>query len=106
MFAELAKPVALVVCIRSLYALLYAAFLHPAGDMEQRICNSLLMVALAGAISIASGLIFREAEPGDARLTGTLPVQMFCWAAGVMAVLFLVSWYLETHCVFYRDVRL
>jgi hypothetical protein len=30
---------------------------------------------------------------------------MFCWAAAVMVVLFVVSWYLETYCVFYRDIR-
>jgi hypothetical protein len=30
---------------------------------------------------------------------------MFCWAASIMLVLFVVSWYLETYCVFYRDVR-
>jgi hypothetical protein len=35
----------------------------------------------------------------------TLPVQMFLWAAGVMVVMYLASGYLETHCVFYRDVR-
>jgi hypothetical protein len=39
------------------------------------------------------------------RLTSTLPVQMFCWASSAMLVLFILSWYLETYCIFYRDVR-
>jgi hypothetical protein len=37
--------------------------------------------------------------------TSTLPVQMFCWASSLMLVLFLVSEYLESSCVFYRDIR-
>jgi hypothetical protein len=32
-------------------------------------------------------------------------VRLFCWAAGVMVVLFLLGWYLQTHTVLYRDVR-
>jgi hypothetical protein len=51
-------------------------------------------------------MIFREsAEPGADRLMRTLPVQVFCWAVSLMLVLFLVSWHLETHCIFYKDVR-
>jgi hypothetical protein len=108
-FVEVAKPVALVLCILSLFALFHAAFLNPAGDLEQRIWDSLSLLALAAGISITSGLIFREAtrdpSAGNARLTATLPVQMFCWASSAMLILFVVSWYLETHCVFYRDIR-
>jgi hypothetical protein len=76
---------------------------------HQRICDSLGLLALAAAISPISGLIFRDAtqEPsaGRARLTATLPVQVFCWGSSTMLVLFIVSWYLESHCIFYRDVR-
>ena len=83
--------------------------LVPASDMHQRICDSLGLLALAAAISPISGLIFRDAtqEPsaGRARLTATLPVQVFCWGSSGMLVLFIVSWYLESHCIFYRDVR-
>jgi hypothetical protein len=54
-------------------------------------------------------LIFCEAPSGlhssSNRLTSTLPVQMFCWASSAMLVLFILSWYLETYCIFYRDVR-
>ena len=42
---------------------------------------------------------------GGRGLSGTLPVQIFFWATGIMTVLFLVSWYLEAYCIFYRDVR-
>jgi hypothetical protein len=109
MFAEVAKPVALVFCILSLYALFNAAFLSLSIDMHQRICDSLSRLALAAAVCWISGLIFSDAyqdgAPAVRRLTTTLPVRLFCWASVAMLVLFVVSWYLETHCIFYRDVR-
>jgi hypothetical protein len=52
-----------------------------------------------------SGLIFRDGEHDGVRLGGTLPMQIFVWATGIMVVLFLVSWYLESNVIFYRDVR-
>jgi hypothetical protein len=109
MLIEVAKPVGFVFCILSLYALFHAAFLNPAGDLDQRIYESLRFLALAACISVASALVFRQAAQASygrrTRLTAMLPVQMFFWASGVMLVLFLVSLYLESHCVFYRDVR-
>ncbi|MGA8440754.1 MAG: hypothetical protein WB762_13825 [Candidatus Sulfotelmatobacter sp.] len=109
MWVEVAKPVTLVFCILSLLALFHAAFLAPASDMHQRIGDTLSRLALAAVICMVSGLIFRKAtqgaHSGNARLTATLPVQLFCWASGSMLVLFIVSWYLESHCIFYRDVR-
>jgi hypothetical protein len=51
-------------------------------------------------------MIFREpAQGGVGPVARTLPVQIFCWAAGLLLVLFAVSWYLETYCILYRDVR-
>ncbi len=109
MFVEIAKPVTLVLCILSLYGVFCAAFLDPASDLQQTIIESLGLLALAGGISLTSGLIFREAMPkahsGAPPLRTTLPVQVFCWASGVMLVVFILSWYLKTHCIFYRDIR-
>jgi hypothetical protein len=109
MLVELAKPVALLLCLLSLCAVFHTAFLIPAIDLHQRIWDSLELLSLAAGISVMSGLIFRESLPEPSadspRLTGTLPIQVFCWAAGTMFLLFLASWYLETHCIFYRDVR-
>jgi hypothetical protein len=108
-FAEVAKPLALVLCILSLYAVFYAAFLNPSLDFEDRIFEALSLLALAATISVVSGMIFREAERnarGDAAsLSATLPVQMFYWAAGVIFILFMVSWYLHDYVAFYRDVH-
>lgn len=109
MLFEVARPVTLIFSLVSLYSVFDVAFLVPSIDMRQRICDSLALLAMAAATSLVGGLIFRDSthEPdGDSnRLTATLPIQMFCWAASTMLVLFVVAWYLETYCVFYRDVR-
>jgi len=105
MFLEAAKPVALLLCILSLYAVFHTAFLIPATDFHDRIHDGLLLLTLAAGISLPSGLLFRESHSPQARLATTLPVQLFCWSAVVMFLLFTASWYLETHCIFYRDVR-
>lgn len=109
MLAELAKPIALLLCLLSLCAVFHTAFLVPASDLRQTIWDSLELVSLAAGISVTGGLIFLESPPersaDKTRLAATLPVQVFCWAAGMMLALFVSSWYLETHCIFYRDVR-
>lgn len=110
MLVEIAKPIAFLLCMVSLCALFFTAFLAPASDLQQRILDSLEMLVLAGGISLVSGLIFRDSVPehsadDNTRLTATLPIQVFCWATGAMFILFIVSWYLETHCIFYRDIR-
>jgi len=108
MLLELAKPIALCLCLLSLYAVFHAAFLAPAEDLEQRIWESVELMSLAAGICVVSGLIFREWESlrgGSSSLASTLPVQLFCWAAGLIVVMFLAAWYLETHVIFYRDLR-
>jgi hypothetical protein len=113
MLLEIARPVALLLCMISLCAVFYTAFLVPAGDLEQRIWDTVILLSLAAGICLASGLIFREElhpAPGSTHatrdpLTRTLPIQMFCWALGLIAVFFVASWYLETYCIFYKDVR-
>jgi hypothetical protein len=108
MLDEIAKPLAFTLCILSLYGMFYTAFLNPALDTEGRILDLLALASLGAAISFATGLIFRGASEGAGdgnRLISTLPVQLFFWASSAMLVLFLISWYLESRCVFYRDVR-
>ena len=103
---EIAKPIALLLCMLALWSVFYTAFLVPASDLERRSWDSLILLSLAAGICLTSGMIFRESEESEAgSLMRTLPVQIFCWAVSLMLVLFLVSWYLETHCIFYKDVR-
>lgn len=106
MLLELAKPVALLLCLLSLYAVFHTAFLVPASDLQDRIIDSLELLAVAAGISLVAGLIFCESAPVDSgRLAASLPIQVFCWASSTMVLFFVASWYLESHCIFYRDVH-
>jgi glucose uptake protein GlcU len=106
MLLEVAKPIALALCMLSLCAVFYTAFLVPSSSLEQTIWDSVVMLSLAAGICLTSGMIFRESTQADVeRVASTLPVQMFCWAVGAMLLFFLASWYLEAHCIFYKDVR-
>lgn len=110
MLTELAKPVALTLCILSLYAVFHSLFLATAGAPPGRLTDSLPLLLASAGISLASGILFRDDESDrssrNARLSTTLPVQMFGWSILTMTILFLVSWYLETHFIPYRDPRL
>src|SRR5882757_4116386 len=101
MLLEITKPIALMLCMLSLCAVFYAAFLVPASDLEQRSWQSLILLSLAAGICLTSGMIFRESKQAVMR---TLPIQMFCWAVCLMMILFVLSWYLESG-IFYKDVR-
>jgi hypothetical protein len=107
MLAEAGKLFS-VTSILTLYSVFYSTFLKPSVDLGQRIVDSAVLMVLAAAIAVVSGLIFREADREwnpRVRLISMLPLQMFCWASGVMTILFLLSLYLASHCVLYRDVR-
>jgi len=101
MFFEIGKFVSFGASILSLFALLGSAFFVPGSGWEDRLIGSLSRVALAGCICFASGILFREdairrAPESNPPLTSTLPVRLFFWALGAMAVLFLLGWFLDT----------
>jgi hypothetical protein len=102
---EVVKPITLLLCILSLYAVFHTAFLIPGRTVHDRLWDSLALLGLAAGISFVAGLIFREGEAVRVGLAETLPVQLFWWAVGIMVALFVTSWYLESYCIFYRDVR-
>ena len=106
MALDLVKPSALALCLVSLCAVFQIAFLAPDLDREQKCWQALVLLSLSAGISISSGMLFlaRE-ERGIARCFRTLPVQVFCWTAGTMLVIFLAAQYLETHCIFVKDTR-
>jgi hypothetical protein len=116
---ELAKPVTLLCSMLSLLAVFHTAFLGLERDYLQRMYDSLGMLLLAAAFALVGGLVFlQDGHESSVRLrkvlrvnhrrglgiTDTFPVQVFCWTTGIMTVLFVLSWYLETHCIFYRDI--
>jgi hypothetical protein len=100
-FFELAKFASLLLSILSLDAVFHSAFLEPGSDVHQRLLPSLELLMLAAAICLASGAIFREWEQRagkrDASLVGSLPMQIFWWASGVMVLLFCLAWLLNLY---------
>ena len=100
---EMAKPVALVLCMAALCEVFNAAFLTLANYPGQTIWDTLTLLSLAAGICVASGMLFREDASG--RLMRTLPMQIFVWTTSVMMAMWVIAWYLETHYIFYRDVR-
>jgi cation transport ATPase len=103
---ETVKPMAFALCLLSLCAVFYTAFLAPASGLEQRLWDGTVLLTLAAGISLASGMIFREeTRDGMERVTQTLPVRVFCFGACILVILFIASWYLETYCIFFKDVR-
>lgn len=108
MWLEIMKPIALLLCLLSLYAVFHTMFLTPAITLEQRILHALELLAISAAISLTGGVIFSRpvsASSNQSPLFTTLPVQLFCWSTAVMLVLFTISWYLENYGVFYRDAH-
>jgi uncharacterized membrane protein YdcZ (DUF606 family) len=113
MLLELARPVTLLASMLSLLAVFHTAFLGAETDFHQRLYDSLGALLLAAGFSLISGLVF--AQRGSAHLikhsnrelsiAETFPMLVFFWTTGVMLAIFLLAWYLETHCIFYRDVR-
>lgn len=99
---ELTKSAALAICVVALCVVFEAAFLVPDGA-GQTVWDTLTLLTLAGGMCVASGALFCEREGNG--LLRTLPMQIFIWSAGLMGVLWVMAWYLETHCVWYRDVR-
>lgn len=102
MLLEIGKVLSFILSLLSLYPIVLSAFFVPGTRWEERLALSLARIAMAGCICFASGLLFswppradRQGEP----LMRTLPVQMFLWTLAGVAVLFLLSWYLETYYV-------
>ena len=102
MLLEIGKALSFILSLLSLYPIVLSAFFVPGTHWEERLSLSLVKVAMAGCICFASGLFFyRPPRPGRAGepLMRTLPVQMFLWTVLGVAVLFVLSWYLETYYV-------
>jgi hypothetical protein len=95
---ELSKAAAFFASLLSLYWTALSAFFIPGLHWQDRLFLALGRLALAAAICLLSGLIFRlpvRTNP-DAHLplTSTLPMQLFFWTAPILTLLFLTSWYL------------
>ena len=100
-FIELAKFASLLLSILALDAVFHSAFLEPGSEVQQRLLPSLDLLVVAAAICLASGAIFREWEQRagkrDVSLMGSLPMLIFWWASGAMALLFGLAWLLTLY---------
>jgi hypothetical protein len=100
---DLAKAVALALSILSLYPVMLSAFFVPGTRWEDRLIMSLLKIAMAACVCFASGFLFamhpRMTIRTFSEVFSTLPVRIFFWSMGAMALLFVVSWYLEEYYV-------
>jgi len=98
------KLAALTLSILSLCLLLAHAFFVPGSPWSDRLFDALGTLGLAGSVCFASGLIFEipnrrfDPEPTPPLLR-TLPVRLFLWSVALMAVMFLLSWFLAQYFV-------
>ena len=104
MLLELLKPLSFLVSLLSLYPVLLSAFFVPGTRWEERLEMALLRVALAACICFTSGFLFALPELGvrggaHEPVLRTLPVRVFFFAVGGMAVLFALTWWLDTYYV-------
>ncbi len=101
MILELAKFASLLLSILSLDAVFHTAFLEPGSHLEQRLLPALERLLIAAAVCLVSGFIFRAWErrgasrPGS--IAGSLPMLLFWWASGLMALLFTLRWLIERY---------
>jgi hypothetical protein len=100
---EIGKAISFFLSILSLYPIVGSAFFVPGTRWEDRLTMSLLKVAMAGCVCLASGLFFCQSPSAGNSLTDrlmrTLPVKMFLWTLAGVVLLFFVSWYIEEYFV-------
>jgi len=101
MFLEIGKAISFTLSLLSLYPVLFSAFFVPGAGWEDRLLLSLDRLALSACICFASGLLFSWPTPStpkeDRSLLSTLPVRVFFFEVAIMALLFLVAWYLDEY---------
>ena len=99
MFRELARAVALILSIISLYALLVSAFFVPGSTWQTRLLSSTETLAMSACVCFASGLLFSISTKTEPPVSRTLPVQLFWWTLGGTVLMFLLSRYLEVYYI-------
>jgi hypothetical protein len=103
MLLELLRPLSFFLSMLSLYPVMLSAFFVPGSRWEERLEMTLLRVAFAACVCFTSGLLYVRHSPATNEpsepLLSTLPVRMFLWALVGIAVLFVLSWYLDTYYV-------
>jgi hypothetical protein len=98
---DLARAFSFFLSLLSLYWVTLSAFFIPGTRWQERLSLALLRMSLAACVCFFSGLLFswpaRTSRRNPERITSTLPVQLFFWTLGGIALLFLCSWYLASY---------
>ena len=100
----IAKFVAMALSILSLCLLMTHAFFVPGSLWADRLLDALGVLGLSGGVCFASGFLFeipnRKFDPEPTPpLLRTLPVRLFFWGSGIIALMFLLSWFLAEYFV-------
>jgi hypothetical protein len=103
MLLELLRPLSFFAGMLSLYPVMLSAFFVPGSRWEDRLPVALVRIAIAACLCLTSGLLYAHPahaidEPAEPLLR-TLPVRLFFCAIAGMALLFLVSWWLDTYYI-------
>jgi hypothetical protein len=104
MFFEIARPLSFFVSMLALYPVVLGAFFVPGSQWEDRLILAVARMGLAGCLALVSGILFARPwlyQDGMRRLMTALPVRIYLWTILGVAVLFLLSWYLEEFYVPY-----
>jgi hypothetical protein len=107
MLLEILRPLSFFLSLLSLYPVLMTAFFVPGTRWEERLEMTLLRIAISACICFSSGFLYSRPNPGLSPvspisaepLLSTLPVRLFFWAIAGMALLFALSWWLESYYV-------
>jgi hypothetical protein len=107
MLLEILRPLSFFLSLLSLFPVLMTAFFVPGTRWEERLEMALLRIAISACLCFTSGFLYSRPTPGpcpgDAAaaepILTTLPVRLFIWAIAGMALLFALSWWLETYYV-------
>jgi|SRR5580658_9557833 hypothetical protein len=101
MLLDLGRAVSFFASILSLYWVMMGAFFVPGSRLREQLAVCAIRVAIAACICFASGLLFSMQPAASKRekpsALSTLPMKLFFWGLGGMAILFVVSWYIEDY---------
>jgi hypothetical protein len=105
MLLEFARTLSFFVSMLALYPVVAGAFFVPGSHWQDRLILALARMGLAGCLALMSGILFAKpwAHQDDAgrRLMAALPVRIYLWTILGVAIMFLLSWYLEEFYVPY-----
>lgn len=99
MLLDLFKAISFFVDIALLYGVAISAFFVPGSGWGERLDAALARLVIAAIACLLSGLIFtiNSRSRTIRSLLTTLPLQLFFWGFGTIALLFVSSWFFDSY---------